>query len=89
MQITVSETVGIDGRFGYYDQVGQLRDMLQNHLMQLLCLVAMEPPNTMTAHEVAMKKSKLFAHFESLTTPQCLTTLFVGNTPRVGIEQRN
>lgn len=59
VQITVSETVGIDGRFGYYDQVGQLRDMLQNHLMQLLCLVAMEPPNTMTAHDIRDEKVKV------------------------------
>jgi glucose-6-phosphate 1-dehydrogenase len=59
VQITVAETVGIDGRFSYYDQVGQLRDMLQNHLMQLLCLVAMEPPNTMTAHDIRDEKVKV------------------------------
>ena len=59
MQITVAETVGIDGRFSYYDQVGQLRDMLQNHLMQLLCLVAMEPPNTMTAADIRDEKVKV------------------------------
>jgi len=59
VQITVAETVGIDGRFSYYDQVGQVRDMLQNHLMQLLCLVAMEPPNTMTAHDIRDEKVKI------------------------------
>ena len=59
VQITVAETVGIDGRFSYYDQVGQLRDMLQNHLMQLLCLVAMEPPNTMTAADIRDEKVKV------------------------------
>ena len=59
VQITVAETVGIDGRFSYYDHVGQLRDMLQNHLMQLLCLVAMEPPNTMTAHDIRDEKVKV------------------------------
>ena len=51
VQITVAETVGIEGRWAYYDQVGQLRDMVQNHLMQLLCLVAMEPPNAMDRRE--------------------------------------
>ena len=56
VQITVAETVGIEGRWSYYDQVGQLRDMLQNHLMQLLCLVAMEPPNTMTAQDIRDEK---------------------------------
>ena len=41
--ITVSETVGVEHRGGYYDHAGALRDMVQNHLMQLFCLVAMEP----------------------------------------------
>ncbi|MFD2264830.1 glucose-6-phosphate dehydrogenase [Lacibacterium aquatile] len=44
VQITVAETVGVEGRAGYYDTSGALRDMVQNHLLQLLCLVAMEPP---------------------------------------------
>jgi glucose-6-phosphate 1-dehydrogenase len=44
VQITVSETLGVGSRAGYYDRAGALRDMVQNHLLQLLCLVAMEPP---------------------------------------------
>ena len=44
MQITVAESLGVGGRGGYYDDSGALRDMVQNHLLQLLCLVAMEPP---------------------------------------------
>ncbi|TKD50261.1 glucose-6-phosphate dehydrogenase [Sphingomonas baiyangensis] len=44
VQITISETVGLEGRAGYYDEVGALRDMVQNHMLQLLALVAMEPP---------------------------------------------
>ena len=44
VQITVAETVGVEGRAGYYDKSGALRDMVQNHILQLLCLVAMEPP---------------------------------------------
>ena len=59
VQITVAETVGIEGRWSYYDQVGQLRDMVQNHLMQLLCLVAMEPPNSMTADGIRDEKVKI------------------------------
>ena len=59
VQITVAETVGIEGRWSYYDQVGQLRDMVQNHLMQLVCLVAMEPPNTMTAEDIRDEKIKI------------------------------
>ena len=59
VQITVAETVGIEGRWGYYDGTGQLRDMVQNHLMQLLCLVAMEPPNSMTANGIRDEKVKI------------------------------
>ncbi|MBR9912248.1 MAG: glucose-6-phosphate dehydrogenase [Gammaproteobacteria bacterium] len=59
VQITVAETVGIEGRWSYYDKVGQLRDMVQNHLMQLLCLVAMEPPNSMTADGIRDEKVKI------------------------------
>jgi len=59
VQITVAEPVGIEGRWSYYDSVGQLRDMVQNHLMQLLCLVAMEPPNAMTASSIRDEKVKI------------------------------
>ena len=45
VQITVAETLGVEGRAGYYDTAGALRDMVQNHMLQLLCLVAMEPPD--------------------------------------------
>ena len=59
VQITVGETVGIEGRWSYYDKVGQLRDMVQNHLMQLLCLVAMEPPNSLEADSIRDEKVKI------------------------------
>jgi glucose-6-phosphate 1-dehydrogenase len=49
VQITVSETLGVSGRGGYYDDSGALRDMVQNHLLQLLCLVAMDPPDRLDA----------------------------------------
>lgn len=52
VQITVAETVGVEGRGDYYDTSGALRDMVQNHLLQLLCLVAMEPPPSMAADGV-------------------------------------
>jgi glucose-6-phosphate 1-dehydrogenase len=47
VQITVAEAVGLEGRAGYYDKAGALRDMVQNHILQLLCLVAMEVPSSM------------------------------------------
>lgn len=56
VQITVAETVGVEGRGGYYDRSGALRDMVQNHLLQILCLIAMEPPVSFNADEVRNKK---------------------------------
>ena len=56
VQITVAEQVGIGHRGDYYEQAGALRDMIQNHLMQILCLVAMEPPTSLHADEVRNKK---------------------------------
>ncbi len=56
VQITVAETVGVGHRGGYYEHAGALRDMIQNHLLQLLCLVAMEPPVAFAADEVRSKK---------------------------------
>jgi glucose-6-phosphate 1-dehydrogenase len=59
VQITVAESIGIEGRGGYYDQTGALRDMVQNHLMQLLALVAMEPPVELSADPVRDEKVKV------------------------------
>ncbi len=56
VQITVAEDVGVEHRGGYYDTAGALRDMLQNHLLQLLCLIAMEPPVSFNADEIRSKK---------------------------------
>lgn len=56
VQITVAEDVGVEHRGGYYDHAGALRDMIQNHLLQLLCLIAMEPPVSFDADEVRNKK---------------------------------
>ncbi len=56
VQITVAEQVGVEHRGGYYDNAGALRDMIQNHLLQLLCLTAMEPPVSFNADEVRNKK---------------------------------
>jgi glucose-6-phosphate 1-dehydrogenase len=56
VQITVAETLGVEHRGEYYDQAGALRDMVQNHLMQLLCMIAMEPPVSFTDNEIRNKK---------------------------------
>jgi glucose-6-phosphate 1-dehydrogenase len=59
VQITVAETVGVDGRGAYYDKSGAMRDMVQNHLMQLLCLIAMEPPYHFDPNAVRDEKLKV------------------------------
>ena len=59
VQITVSETVGLEDRVTYYDKAGALRDMVQNHILQLLCLVAMEAPASMEANAVRDEKLKV------------------------------
>ena len=59
VQITVAETLGVEGRAGYYDTAGALRDMVQNHMLQLLCLVAMEPPTSTLADAVRDEKLKV------------------------------
>ena len=59
VQISVSESVGIEGRWGYFDDAGQMRDMVQNHLLQILTLVAMEPPTTLDADFIRDEKLKV------------------------------
>jgi glucose-6-phosphate 1-dehydrogenase len=59
VQITVAETVGVEDRAGYYESAGALRDMVQNHLMQLFCLTAMEPPNALDADSLRNEKVKV------------------------------
>src|SRR3984957_4945689 len=61
IQITASEDLGIGTRAGYYDEAGALRDLIQNHMLQLLCHVAMEPPVSFTAEEVRNEKVKVLA----------------------------
>lgn len=66
VQITVAESVGTAGRAGYYDTAGALRDMVQNHMLQLLCLVAMEPPVSMDADSVRDEKLKVLKALEPI-----------------------
>ncbi len=59
VQITSAETAGVEHRAGYYDGSGALRDMIQNHLLQVLCTIAMEPPSTFDAYSVGIEKLKV------------------------------
>jgi len=66
VQITVGESLGIEGRAGFYDRAGAIRDIVQNHMLQLLCITAMEPPIDFTATSVRNEKVKVL---KALHTP--------------------
>ncbi|WP_339488128.1 glucose-6-phosphate dehydrogenase [Pseudomonas sp. EL_65y_Pfl2_R95] len=70
VEITVAEKVGIEGRWGYFDKAGQLRDMIQNHLLQLLCLIAMDPPSDLSADSIRDEKVKVLKALEPITAEQ-------------------
>jgi len=76
VQITAAEDIGIGTRAGYYDQSGALRDLIQNHMLQLLCHVAMEPPVSFTAEEVRNEKVKVL-HAIHAPTPQNVAEIAV------------
>ena len=67
VQITISETVGLEGRHGFYDETGALRDMVQNHMLQLLALIAMEPPADFDATSVRDEKVKVLRSLRPVT----------------------
>lgn len=68
VQITVAEDIGVGSRGGYYDKSGAMRDMVQNHILQLLCLVAMEPPATTDADAIRTEKIKVLQSLEPIDT---------------------
>lgn len=70
IQISLSETVGLESRAGFYDKAGALRDMVQNHLLQLLCLVAMESPNKLNANSIRAEKLKVLEALRPLVAEE-------------------
>jgi glucose-6-phosphate 1-dehydrogenase len=89
VQITVAEDLGVETRGAYYEEAGALRDMVQNHLMQLLCLIAMEPPVTFEADAVRDEKNKVMqairpidpARVDEVAVRGQYTSGFVGGRP--------
>src|SRR3546814_157313 len=73
VQITVAETVGLEGRVSYYDGVGALKDMVQNHLLQLLALVATEPPARIDSTAVRDEKVKVLRSLRPMNESSVLT----------------
>lgn len=67
VQITVSEDIGVGSRGGYFEEAGTLRDMMQNHLLQILSLVAMEPPPSLEAEDIRNEKVKLLKSIRKMT----------------------
>jgi glucose-6-phosphate 1-dehydrogenase len=78
VQITVTETVGVEGRGDYYDTAGLLRDMMQNHMFQLLALVAMEPPYSFASKAVRDEKAKVLHAVRPMTYEEVLTNTVRG-----------
>jgi glucose-6-phosphate 1-dehydrogenase len=78
VQIIVAEDVGVEKRGGYYDHSGALRDIVQNHLLQLLCMVAMEPPVSFNADEVRNKKVDVLKAIRPLTAETVPTSAIRG-----------
>ena len=95
VQITVSEKLGVGGRGGYYEEAGALRDMVQNHMLQVLALVSMEPPVSLEAECIRDEKVKLLKSIRPLTPPEVLKQVvrgqyfagIVDGDPRPGYRQ--
>ena len=79
IQITVAETVGVEGRGSYYDKSGAMRDMVQNHLMQLLCLTAMEPPSKFEPNAVRDEKLKIIRALDPVAPDDIVRGQYRGN----------
>ena len=78
VQITAAETLGVENRAGYYEGAGALRDMVQNHLLQLLCLVGMEPPTDLGADSIRDEKVKVVRSLRRFTEEEVGTSVIRG-----------
>ena len=86
VQITVAETIGVEGRGDYYDGAGALRDMVQNHMLQLVALVAMEPPSDFNATAVRDEKVKVLRALRPITASGCESLTVTGQYTRGAID---
>lgn len=77
-QITISETLGVEGRGEFYEETGALRDIVQNHLLQMLCILAMEPPSSMEADRIRDEKLKVLHSLQPLTGDDISTNVVRG-----------
>ena len=86
VEITVAESTGIDGRWGYFDKAGQVRDMIQNHLLQLLCLIAMDPPADLSADSIRDEKVKILKALKRIS-PEMMEQYVVRGQYAAGASQ--
>jgi glucose-6-phosphate 1-dehydrogenase len=89
VQITVAESLGVGERGGYYDHAGAMRDMVQNHLLQLLCLVAMEPPTHVGRETVRDEKLKVLQALKPMTTEDVSSETVRGRYDRGIVDGRD
>jgi glucose-6-phosphate 1-dehydrogenase len=85
IQITVAETVDVGHRAGYYDNAGVVRDMFQNHILQLLALVAMEPPSSFNADAIRNEKAKVFESIRPIALADTVRGQYSGYSNAEGV----
>ncbi|MBL6702749.1 MAG: glucose-6-phosphate dehydrogenase [SAR86 cluster bacterium] len=88
IQITVAETLGLENRGSYYDQTGAIKDMLQNHLLQILCLVAMEPPTNINSESIRDEKLKVLRSLRPFKTNETDEHLVIGQYKEGAIDAK-
>jgi glucose-6-phosphate 1-dehydrogenase len=89
IQITMAEDFGVEGRGKFYDAVGALRDVVQNHLLQVLALVAMEPPVGPSASDLNDKRAEVFRAMPALEPVQCVRGQYGGYTDVPGVAENS
>ncbi len=89
VQITMAENFGIEGRGAFYDGVGALRDVLQNHLLQVLALIAMEPPSEINSHNMEDEKLKIFRAIAPLRPESVVRGQYVGYLDEPGVKEHS
>jgi glucose-6-phosphate 1-dehydrogenase len=85
VQVTMSESIGVEGRGSFYDSVGAIRDVLQNHLLQEVALLAMEPPAGPDSHFLQDEKAKVLAQMRPLDPKQVVRGQYVGYRNEPGV----
>ena len=78
VQITVAETLGLESRGSYYDEVGAIKDMLQNHMLQILCLVSMEPPTSINSESIRDEKLKVLRSLKPISKDEIQNNCVIG-----------